>query len=204
MDSLASSGGADSELRWAEQTSRRLLEPLGTRWWHTVGVADRARAIGEALEREDAELLVAAAYLHDVGYAPELGKTGFHPLDGARFVREAGHKRLAGLVAYHSGAGTEAEERGLAVEFSEFEDEQSIVSRALTYCDLTTNADGRPVEAEYRLAEIRDRYGSTSPEARALDRSGSALLDDVHAVKAMLKEKRLPEFAAPGSRSEGR
>ena len=29
--------------------------------------------------------------------------TGFHPLDGGRFVRGNGHERLACLVAQHSG-----------------------------------------------------------------------------------------------------
>ena len=34
--------------------------------------------------------LVAAAWLHDIGYAPELVETGFHPLDGARYLRREG------------------------------------------------------------------------------------------------------------------
>jgi hypothetical protein len=28
---------------------------------------------------EDGEMLIAAAVLHDVGYAPDLSRTGFHP-----------------------------------------------------------------------------------------------------------------------------
>jgi hypothetical protein len=89
-------------------------------------------------------------------------------------------------------------------ELSEFPDERSMVSRALTYCDLTTDSEGRSVEASDRLADIRERYGSTSPEARALDRSGAALLDDVRIVQAMLEEHavRQPTQAAnrPGRR----
>jgi hypothetical protein len=177
---------------------------LGARWRHTVGVADRARVVGEALERDEAELLVAAAYLHDIGYAPELAQTGFHALDGARFLGSAGHERLAGLVAYHSGAEAEADERDLIGELSEFEDERSVVSRALTYCDLTTDADGRPVEASDRLAEIRDRYGSESLEARALDRSGAGLLDDVRIVEAMLDEHVVQSPTQAGDHRGGR
>jgi putative nucleotidyltransferase with HDIG domain len=195
MDPEASYGAATSELVWAEQTARRLLEPLGARWRHTVGVADRARAVGKALAQGEAELLIAAAYLHDIGYAPEVAQTSFHAVDGARFVRSAGHERLAQLVAYHSGARAEAAERDLADELSEFKDERSMVSRALTYCDLTTDAEGRPVEAPDRLADIRERYGSESPEARALGRSGSALLDDVRIVEAMLQQKGVRESA---------
>jgi hypothetical protein len=53
----------------------------------------------------DRDVLLAAAYLHDLGYAPSLVRTGLHPLDGSRHLRARGHERLAGLVAYHSGAG---------------------------------------------------------------------------------------------------
>jgi len=183
---MASSGAAESEPQWAERVSRRLLAPLGMRWRHTVGVAERARMVGEAMDPDEAELLLAAAYVHDVGYAPELAKTGFHPVDGARFVRGSGHERLSGLVAYHSGAAAESIERGLEGELAEFVDERSIVSRALTYCDLTTDSDGLPAEPVERLAEIRERYGQGAPEAKALERSEAALLDDVRVVETML------------------
>jgi hypothetical protein len=189
MDSSASSGGVEAERLWAERVSRRLLEPVGSRWRHTVGVAERARAVGAVLGDGDADLLLAAAFLHDIGYAPELAQTGFHPVDGARFVRAAGHERLAGLVAYHSGADAEAGERGLVRELSEFEDERSLLSRALTYCDLTTDSDGRRVDADERLAEIRERHGPSSPGGQAVVRCASALLEDVRRVEAILMEK---------------
>jgi hypothetical protein len=110
-------------------------------------------------------------------------------------VRACGHERLAGLVAHHSGAKTEADERGLIGELAEFEDERSAVSRALTYCDLTTDSEGQSVEPVERLAEIRRRYGSAAPEARALERSRSALLDDVRAVEVLLAERGIRDAA---------
>jgi predicted hydrolase (HD superfamily) len=66
---------------------------------------------------------VAAAWLHDIGYALELVETGFHPLDGARYLRRVGvDGQVVNLVAYHSCAQTEADVRGpgaeLAAEFS--------------------------------------------------------------------------------------
>ncbi len=194
---MASSGIADSEPLWAEHVARRLLEPLGARWGHTLGVAARARIVGGALAPLDAAALVAAAYLHDVGYAPELAETGFHAVDGARFLRVCGHGRVAGLVAYHSGAEAEAGARGLVRELAEFEDERSVVSRALTYCDLTTDSEGRPVELAERLAEIRRRYGAGAPEVRALECSVLALLDDVRAVEAILAESGVQDEALP-------
>jgi hypothetical protein len=196
---VASSGvAADSEPLWAERVSCGLVEPLGARWRHTLGVAERARVVGGALGPGEADVLVAAAYVHDVGYAPELVETGFHAVDGAWFVRACGHERLAGLVAYHSGAEAEAGERGLLGQLSEFEDERSVVSRALTYCDLTTDSEGRPVESGERLAEIRKRYGPAAPESRALERSTPALMNDVWAVEAMLAERGVRDLAPPG------
>ncbi len=185
---MASCGVGDSEPVWAERVSRQLLEPLGARWRHTAGVVERARVVGGALEPGEADVLVTAAFLHDIGYAPELAQTGFHPLDGARFVRACGHQRLAGLVAHHSAADAEAGERGLRDELCEFENERSLLSRAMTYCDLTTDREGRLVEPAVRLWDVLERYGPAAPEARAVERSEIALLDDVRAVESMLAE----------------
>jgi HD superfamily phosphodiesterase len=88
------------------------LAPLGDRWAHVQGVVRQAERVAAILPAEEREVLVAAAYLHDLGYAPALIETGFHGLDGARHLRALGHERLAGLVAYHSGARGEAEPRG--------------------------------------------------------------------------------------------
>ncbi|MGH3260568.1 MAG: HD domain-containing protein [Trebonia sp.] len=166
-----------------------MLEPLGARWRHTLGVVERAFEVASVLAEDDADVVVAAAYVHDVGYAPELSETGFHPLDGARFARGSGHGRLAGLVAYHCSSEAEAIERGLRDELAEFEDERSGVSRALTYCDLTTDAEGRRVDPAERLRGIRERYGPETPEARALERSATGLLDNVRMVEAMLRAR---------------
>jgi len=39
----------------------------------------------------DADLLEAAAWLHDIGYTPGLAAAGLHSLDGARYLRDAQH-----------------------------------------------------------------------------------------------------------------
>ena len=76
-------------------------------------------------------ILVAAAWLHDIGYAPELVETGFHPLDGARYLRRAGvDGQVVSLVAYHSCAQIEAEVRGLGDELaSEFSPGDPLLTR---------------------------------------------------------------------------
>lgn len=52
--------------------------------------------------------LVVAALLHDIGYAPELATTGYHTLDGARFIGAHGEPNVASLVAHHTDARREA------------------------------------------------------------------------------------------------
>ena len=55
---------------WAYELAESLLaDPLPRRWAHTRGVAARAESLAPALG-DDAEALVAAAVLHDIGYAP--------------------------------------------------------------------------------------------------------------------------------------
>ena len=51
-----------------------------------------------------------------IGYAPSLAKSGFHPFDGARHLRDAEHAdaMLCRLVAHHSCAIIEAGELGHA------------------------------------------------------------------------------------------
>src|ERR1700760_1690692 len=97
---------------WAEPVARALLqEPLPRRWAHSQGVAGRARGLAPVLGA-DADLLEAAAWLHDIGYAPALTDPGLHQLDGARYLRDAEHADtlLCRLVAHHSCAIIEAGE----------------------------------------------------------------------------------------------
>src|SRR5690348_5444643 len=133
---------------WAEPLARALLqEPLPRRWAHSQGVAARARSLAPVLGA-DADLLEAAAWLHDIGYAPGLAFTGLHQLDGARYLRDAQHADalLCRLVAHHSCAIIEASERGLADVLSrEFEPAPDVLSSVLTLCDMTTSPDGELV-----------------------------------------------------------
>ncbi len=115
-----------------------------------------------------------AAWLHDIGYAPELVDTGFHPLDGARFLRrEDVCERVTALVAYHSCAEVEADARGLgpelAAEFDRPADE--LLVDALCFCDMTTGPDGQAVSVDDRLAEICDRYGPDDLVTRSITRA---------------------------------
>ena len=147
---------------WAEELARKLLEvPLPRRWAHVQGVAAKARFLAPILG-DDAARLEAAAWLHDIGYSPELVGTGFHPLDGARYLRDVhgADSTLCRLVANHSCAVIEAGERGLDRELKdEFPVPPQELGDALTYCDMTTSPTGRLVSIGERLSEIRQRYG---------------------------------------------
>jgi hypothetical protein len=134
----------------------RLAQVLPRRWRHVRAVAQRARSVATTLSLPDD--LLAAAWLHDIGYAPELAETGFHPLDGARFLRRAGvDGQVVSLVAYHSCAQIEADVRGLGAELAaEFTPADALLSDALLYCDMTTGPDGDYVRPADRLAEIRE------------------------------------------------
>lgn len=146
---------------WACERSATLLEVrLPRRWAHVQGVADRAHVVEPLFDAADRELLVAAAVLHDVGYSPEIADTGFHPLDGARALRDAtANTRLVSLVAHHSCAYREAELRGLSGELTEWIDEETPLRDALWWADMTTSPDGVTVSFDERIKEIQERYG---------------------------------------------
>jgi hypothetical protein len=180
----------ESELTWAERAATEFLSPLEARWRHTLRVVERAQSFRDVLDRDELDVLLAAGYLHDVGYAPDLAEVGFHPLDGARFVGEAGHERLAGLVAHHSASDAEAEERGFVDELAEFPAEESVVARALTYCDLTTGPNGEEVGVSARLLELGDRLGRDDPTVRAVRREATRLADVVEEMESLLAAGR--------------
>jgi putative nucleotidyltransferase with HDIG domain len=156
---------------WATAQAERLIGALGDRWTHVQAVADKARSLAAVLSVEDGDLLVAAALLHDVGYAPSLNRLGFHAVDGARFLRASGQERLARLVAHHSGARFEAQERGLVEQLAAFPVEDGQVMDALTFADMTTGPAGQPMTLEERIEEVQRRYPPDDPVHRAIVRA---------------------------------
>jgi hypothetical protein len=172
---------------WAEGLARSLLaDSLPRRWSHVQGVAARARTLKLSLGA-DADLIKAAAWQHDIGYLPELAYTGLHGLDGARYLRDVQHAEplLCRLVAHHSCAVIEAEERGLAdALIGEFVLPPQPLADALTFCDMTTSPDGQQVHVNHRLAEIHDRYGTGHLVSRSIRRATPLILEAVGYVHA--------------------
>ncbi|MFG1920923.1 HD domain-containing protein [Cryptosporangium sp. NPDC048952] len=167
----------DFGLELAEELARTLLPAPVERWFHSAGVAARAQQLAHTVPPDERGLLVAAAWVHDIGYADEVRDTGFHPLDGARYLDELGlPKRLTSLVAHHSGARFVADERGLGLAMADFPVEVSPLSDALTYADQTVGPHGRPYSVDQRMAEMLGRHGPGSPQARAHQKRAPYLL----------------------------
>jgi predicted hydrolase (HD superfamily) len=173
----------DDAARLAET---KLAQALPRRWRHVRSVARRARWTAKRLALPDD--LVAAAWLHDIGYAPELVETGFHPLDGARYLRRADvDEQVVSLVAYHSCAQIEAGVRGLGAELaSEFSPADPLLTDALLYCDMTTGPDGDYVRPADRLVEIRGPYGPDHEVTRFVELAAPEVLAAAGRVEGML------------------
>ncbi|CAM06168.1 metal dependent phosphohydrolase [Saccharopolyspora erythraea NRRL 2338] len=151
----------------AATIAEHFVRPLGRRWLHVQAVAERAHELSHAVPAADRDMLVAAAWLHDIGYSPEIGHTGFHPLDGARYLQaEDWPEVLVNLVAHHSGARFEAAERGMAGELAEFPFDDSPLLDTLATADLTTGPSGERLTYDERMDEILSRYSPDDPVYR--------------------------------------
>ena len=163
---------ADEELvRWAAGQAKTLLAPLGMRWLHVQGVVEKAYQVSGILCEAERPYLVAAAYLHNVGYAPSLQRTGFHPLDGAYYLQSLRYERLASLVAHHSEARFEAQLRRGSSELDLFPRERTALADALTYSDLTASSTGEGVSLKERVNDILALYGEQDIVAQVLRQS---------------------------------
>ncbi len=85
-----------------------------------------------------------------------------------RWVRRA---RLVRLVAHHSGAVYEAEQRGLSAELAVYEREDSPVLDALIFADMTTGPAGQSFDFDTRIDEILVRYEPGSEVHNAISKA---------------------------------
>jgi hypothetical protein len=151
------------------------LADMGSRWAHVQAVGRLADAL--AAEGRVASDVATAAWLHDLGYAPELAHTGFHPLDGAHFLQGLGvQANVVGLVAHHTGAANEAAERGLSDALAALPTPSSTDLEALDLLDLVIGPSGSPTSPSARLREVLERYPVNDPVHRAVVVSRPALL----------------------------
>lgn len=157
----------------AKALATTLLADDPRRLDHVTTAASQAEKLAITVDPADRETLIAAAWLHDIGYVPALRDIGFHPVDGARYLcaHEWPHL-IADLVAHHSGARFVAEERGLSDALADFVFTEDALSDALTIADQTAGPCGQVMLVEHRMADMLFRHGPQSPNARAHDRRG--------------------------------
>lgn len=154
-----------------------LAADLPKRWAHTRAVAELTAQVAALIAPAAEHILVAGAFLHDIGYSTAIKDTGFHPLDGAEFAREQTFpETVVGLIAHHSGAWAEAIERGLAQELVHYPVPPADFLDIITYADLSTTPTGQRTNPADRLTEVLQRYGRDHLVHRAIRRSGPDLL----------------------------
>ncbi|MBN6036240.1 HD domain-containing protein [Amycolatopsis sp. 195334CR] len=171
----------------AMETGREFTYPLGRRWLHVQAVAQAAHRLSIAIPEPARNDLVSAAWLHDIGYSPKIGHTGFHPLDGARYLQAHGWPNaVVNLVAHHSGARFEAKERNLSKELSVFLFEDTPALDALVTADLTTGPNGERLTYDERIAEILERYLPEDPVHRTWVKAAPILKEAVQRTEERL------------------
>lgn len=163
-----------------------LVGDMHPRWEHLSAVGELAERLAER-HPEVSMRVVQAAWLHDIGYAPSIAHLGFHPVDGASYlVKRHATAGVPELVAFHTGAPLEAEERTLTREFGAFSHPYDRELDLLTMCDLAVSPNGEPVLDVHRVEEILSRYGPDDPVFRAVTRSREGLLEASGAAKRRL------------------
>jgi len=152
----------------AADLTQHILDSDPDRLAHSKAAARRAEFLTLTVEPECAALLVAAAWLHDIGYAPRLRDTGFHPIDGARHLQIIGWPpAICNLVAHHSGARFVASILHLDRQLEAYPFSQDAVSDALTVADQTIGPKGQAMTLDERMSDMLKRHGPNSPNALA-------------------------------------
>jgi len=175
----------------ASAVATELLDGVGTRLAHSRTVAHQARRAATILDGPWSAALLDAAWLHDIGYAPALAITGFHPLDGARWLRSNGWPaEVCNLVAWHTRAVTEAALRDLETPLvAEFPAPPALAQAALAWADLTSSPTGGCCSATDRLVEIQRRYSPDSVVHRSITANLPRLLEDAALIEAKILQQ---------------
>jgi putative nucleotidyltransferase with HDIG domain len=113
----------------------RLLQGIGTRLAHSAAVAEKAERVSGLLAAPWRAAIVDAGWLHDIGYSDQVASTGFHSLDGARWLRDHDWPiEVCRLVAWHTAAAVEAALRGLDQTLAaEFDPPPALAAAALAW-----------------------------------------------------------------------
>lgn len=173
-----------------DQQARELAEQLlaasvPQRWRHVQAVADEADRLCDAVGLES-RVAVLAGWLHDIGYSPAVADTGFHPLDGARYLRvRQWDERVCRLVAHHTDAQHQAATEQLAERLcAEFVQLDGLDRDVLWAADATCGPNGERFSLDERIGEVSRRYGRDHPVTARMIDSRPALAAAIDRVTA--------------------
>lgn len=144
----------------ARSLAASFLRDQPGRYRHVEGAARAAAQVVTHLSNLEVSRgrLIAAAWLHDIGYASEVRASGFHPLDGAEFLREGGWDgEVTRLVAHHSHARLLAPYYGVEAHLSRFAPIHGLAADVVTFADVVSGVSGTGVTVADRIAELRAR-----------------------------------------------
>jgi len=176
-----------------------LLKEDRARLNHVAGTAQITRFVSAQLSIPWAEDLLAAAWLHDIGYAPGLVNTGFHPLDGAAFLARGGWSaRVVGLVAHHSHNAMIAPYFDAADALADIAAPDQLSHDILAFADIEAGRHGQESSGSDRLRDMRQRYQTSACVPRTVreDRY-EELAASVEAVRAMLNRDPHVDVSIP-------
>lgn len=175
----------------ARALAHELLPGDPRRLHHVAGAARVATFVAHRLKLKSADAVIAAAWLHDIGYSTDLVESGFHPLDGARYLRANGWPDgTVSLVAHHSHSRITAPFYGVADELSAIPEPPRLDGDILAFADVASGADGNGATIDRRLADQRGRHRSdTRIPDEARERRYRALSASAQAVMQALLDR---------------
>ncbi|MFD1721369.1 HD domain-containing protein [Amnibacterium endophyticum] len=185
----------------ARLLSRELLREDPQRMAHSAGVAHVVGRTATALALPERDLLVAAAWLHDVGYASPAVRRRVHGVDDAVRAEAAGMPPLVvELVAHHSCAVLEARRAGVHDVLRRFAPPPAPLMDVLDHADAVVSKQGLPRTSTIRLWEAVHRHQDDRIRYEALLVALPARERAVRRVEARLAESRRTDPPTPSRR----
>ncbi len=179
----------------ARSLATLLLQGQDQRLAHVAAAAKAASYVALRVPSSQADTIVAAAWLHDIGFATSLRRSGFHPLDGAIYLQDLGWGApVVSLVAHHSHSRVLAAHLHLGSALAAFPEPDEMSAHVLAYADVVAGADGRGATLSERVSDLRRKARGAGEEyVRAEEERYELLSGSV--ARIMVALRAIPERA---------